>query len=61
MLAILKRFEQGYRYIVDARLANSVQTFGDQIDARLPRTGGTTTRFKHTLKKGQLKASRGYG
>jgi transposase len=32
--------EQGYRYIVGARLANSAKTFVDQIDAQLPRTDG---------------------
>lgn len=47
--------EQGYRYIVGARLANGAKTFVDQIDAQLPRTDGATERFKHTLKKGSLK------
>lgn len=46
--------EQGYRYIVGARLANSAKTFIDQINAQMPRTEGATTRFKHTLKKGKV-------
>ena len=47
--------EQGYRYIVGARLANSTKTFVDQIEAQLPRTDGALARFKHTLRKGSLK------
>ncbi|MCD8516441.1 MAG: IS1634 family transposase [Burkholderiaceae bacterium] len=47
--------EQGYRYIVGARLANSAKTFVDQIEAQLPRTDGALARFKHTLSKGALK------
>ena len=46
--------EQGYRYIVGARLANGAKTFVDQIDAQLPRTDGATARFEHTLKKGKI-------
>ena len=49
--------EQGYRYIVGARLANSTKTFVDQIEARLPRNDGAMARFKHTLKKGALKTN----
>jgi transposase len=52
-----KLHEQGYRYIVGARLANGAKTFIDQIDAELPRTDGAIARFKHTLKKGKVKAS----
>ena len=48
--------EQGYRYIVGARLSNSTKTFVDQIDAQMPRADGATARFKHTLKKGRLNA-----
>jgi transposase len=47
--------ELGYRYIVGARLANSAKTFVDQIIAQMPRTDGATARFKHTLKKEQIK------
>lgn len=47
--------EQGYHYIVGARLANSAKTFVDQLDAQLPRTDGAMARFKHTLRKGTLK------
>lgn len=49
--------EQGYRYIVGARLANGAKTFVDQIQAQLPRTDGAMARFKHTLKKGALKTT----
>jgi len=52
-----KLSEQGYRYIVGARLANSAKTFVDQIQAQLPRTDGAMARFKHTLKRGALKAA----
>ena len=47
--------EQGYHYIVGARLANSAKTFVDQLNAQLPRTDGAMARFKHTLRKGTLK------
>lgn len=47
--------EQGYRYIVGARLANSAKTFVDQIEAQLPRSDGAMARFKHPLRKGALK------
>jgi transposase len=50
-----KLHEQGYRYIVGARLSNSAKTFVDQIDAQMPRTDGATARFKHTLKKARVK------
>ena len=46
--------EQGYRYIVGARLANSAKTFVDQIEAELPRTDGALARFNRTLKSGPL-------
>jgi len=46
--------EQGYRYIVGARLANSAKTFVDQIEAELPRTDGALGRFNRTLKSGPL-------
>jgi transposase len=52
-----KLAEQGYRYIVGARLANSAKTFVDQLDAQLPRTDGATARFEHTLKKGAIKTT----
>ena len=52
-----KLHEQGYRYIVGARLANSAKTFVDQIDVTMSRTDGATARFKHTLKKGALKTT----
>ena len=52
-----KLHEQGYRYIVGARLANSTKTFVDQIDVTMSRTDGATARFKHTLKKGALKTT----
>lgn len=48
--------EQGYHYIVGARLANSAKTFVDQIHTQLPRIDGATARFKHTLKKGEIRA-----
>jgi len=51
-----KLHEQGYRYIVGARLSNSTKMFVDQIDNQMPRTDGAIARFKHTLKKGQVKA-----
>ena len=35
-----KLSEQGYRYIVGARLANGARTFVDQIQTQLPRTEG---------------------
>lgn len=47
--------EQGYRYIVGARLANNTRTFVDQIDAQMPRTDGATARFPHVLRKGPIK------
>lgn len=47
--------EQGYRYIVGARLVNSAKTFVDQIEAQLPRTDGAMARFTHKLRKGALK------
>lgn len=47
--------EQGYRYIVGARLANSTKTFVDQIEAQWPRTDGAMARFTHKLRKGSLK------
>ena len=46
--------EQGYRYIVGARLANSAKTFVDQIEAELPRADGALARFNRTLKSGPL-------
>ena len=46
--------EQGYRYIVGARLANSAKTFVDQIETELPRTDGALARFNRTLKSGPL-------
>jgi len=49
--------EQGYRYIVGARLANSPKTLVDPIHAQMPRTDGATARFPHVLRKGSIKVS----
>jgi transposase len=46
--------EQGYRFIVGARLANHSKTFIDQIDAQMPRIDEATARFEHTMKKDKV-------
>lgn len=46
--------QQGYRFIVGARLANHSKTFIDQIHTQTPRIDETTVRLEHTLKKDKL-------
>lgn len=43
--------EQGYRFIVGARLANLNQGFINQIDTQMPRENDAVRRFKHVMKK----------
>ena len=49
--------EQGYQFIVGARLANNAKALVDQIDAQMPRTDGATARFPHVLRKGAIQVS----
>lgn len=46
--------EQGYQFIVGARLSNHHRTFIDQIDARLPRIDEASVRLMHTMKKDKI-------
>jgi len=46
--------EQGYRFIVGARLANHSKAFIDQIDTNMPRIDDATARFQHTMKKDKI-------
>lgn len=48
---------QGYRFIVGARLANHSKAFIDQIDAKMPRIDEATVRFEHTMKKDKVTAN----
>ena len=45
---------QGYRFIVGARLANQTKTFIDQIDTQTPRIDEAVTRFTHIMKKDKV-------
>ncbi|WP_227870873.1 IS1634 family transposase [Orrella marina] len=46
--------QQGYRYIVGARLANHSKAFIDQIDAKMPRIDKAVRRFSHTLRNSKV-------
>ena len=46
--------QQGYCYIVGARLANNSKAFIDQIDSKMPRSDRAIRRFSHTLRKDKV-------
>nr|WP_159078736.1 transposase [Orrella marina] len=45
--------QQGYRYIVGARLANHSKAFIDHIDSKMPRIDKAVRRFSHSLRNGK--------